>query len=169
MSLLTDFIEKQLQDKKQQRWVIQSKDLFDLWSSMGIMEEEELLMNILEYLEENKIDVHFENSTYEAQFKTFKKLEQGYQIRKRMKGKIDETKKYIEKVMSYKPNVDDTFLLEYMTDDEEEQKEVRVNVNDFNKDLQTMQENVTKQIQQEMLENAPPIDRSVIEYIRNNS
>jgi hypothetical protein len=56
-----------------------------------------------------------------------------------------------------------------MTDDEEEQKEVRVNVNDFNKDLQTMQENVTKQIQQEMLENAPPIDRSVIEYIRNNS
>lgn len=169
MSLLTNFIEKQLQDKKQQRWVIQSKDLFDLWSSMGVMEEEELLMNILEYLEENKIDVHFENSAYEAQFKTFKKLEQGYQIRKRMKGKIDETKKYIEKVMSYKPNVDDTFLLEYMTDDEEEQKEVRVNVNDFNKDLQKMQENVTKQIQQEMLENAPPIDRSVIEYIRNNS
>jgi len=71
--------------------------------------------------------------------------------------------------MSYKPNVDDTFLLEFMTDDEEEQKELRVNVNDFNKDLQTMQENVTKQIQQEMLENAPPIDRSVIEYIRNNS
>jgi len=169
MSLLTEFIEKRLQDKKQQRWVIHSNDLFDLFMSMGIMEEEELLMDILEYLEEQKIDVHFENALYKEQFQNFKRLEQGYKIRKQMKGKIDENKKFVSKVLSIKPNINDSFLHEYMTDDDEVIKEIKQQQPNFNKDIQDFQENITKKINKEMLEKAPPIDVSLIEYIRNNS
>lgn len=169
MSLLTEFVVKQLNDKKQQRWVIKSQDLFDLWSKMGIMEEEDMLMDILEYLEDNKIDVHFENAAYEAQYSKFKKIEQGYKIKKHMKGTIDENKKKVEKVLLIKPKVDDTFLLEYMTDDEDDVKVINEKMGSFNRDLQNFQQEITKKINIEMLENAPPIDNALIEYIRNNS
>lgn len=175
MSLLTDFVIKQLEDKKQQRWVIPSKDLFDLWSKMGIMEQEDYLMDILEYLEENNIDVHFENPAYEAQFSVFKKIEMGYKLRKHMKNQIDENKIKIEKVLSIKPKVNDSFLLEYMTDDEEDQKIIKEKYNKvFDEDgkvnsLNEFQEKIKMKINQEMLENAPPIDNTLIEFIRNNS
>lgn len=175
MSLLTDFVIKQLEDKKQQRWVIPSKDLFDLLSKMGIMHQEDYLMDILEYLEENNIDVHFENPAYEAQFSVFKKIEMGYKLRKHMKDQIDENKIKIEKVLSIKPKVNDSFLLEYMTDDEEDQKIIKEKYNKvFDEDgkvnsLNEFQEKIKMKINQEMLENAPPIDNTLIEFIRNNS
>lgn len=175
MSLLTDFVIKQLEDKKQQRWVIPSKDLFDLLSKMGIMDQEDYLMDILEYLEENNIDVHFENPAYEAQFSVFKKIEMGYKLRKHMKDQIDENKIKIEKVLSIKPKVNDSFLLEYMTDDEEDQKIIKEKYNKvFDEDgkvnsLNEFQEKIKMKINQEMLENAPPIDNTLIEFIRNNS
>ena len=168
MSLLTKFIEDRLQEKRQQRWVIHSNDLFDLFMKMGIMEEEELLMDILEYLEEQKIDVHFENSLYEHQLK-FKKIEQGYKIRRQMKGKIEENKEFINKIINIKPSkINDDFLYEYMTDDEEVIQELKKQQPAFNKSLQDLQEDITKNINQQILENAPPIDTSLIEFLRNN-
>jgi len=175
MSRIAKFVIKQLEDKKQQRWVIQSKDLFDLWENMGIMGCEDELMDILEYLEENNIDVHFENSTYEAQFNIFKRIEMGYKLRKHMKDQIDKNKIKIEKVLSIKPKVNDSFLLEYMTDDEEEQKiinEKHNKVYDENgkvNSLNEFQEKIKMKINEEMLENTPPIDNTLIEFIRNNS
>jgi len=168
MSLLTKFIEKELQDKKQQRWVIDSNDFFNLVFAMGIMEQEELLMDILEYLEENKIDIHFSSPEKQNQFQTFKKIEQGYRIRKQMKGYSEEIKKNIEKVMGYKPNVSDDFLLEYMTDDEEYIQNLNATIQPINKDIQELQEKITKQIHQEMLEKVPQTPNLLIEYLRNN-
>jgi hypothetical protein len=71
--------------------------------------------------------------------------------------------------MEIKPKVDENFLLEYMTDDEEMIEELKKLRPTFNKDLQDFQENVTKQINQQMLEKAPPIDKEYIENVRNNS
>jgi len=168
MSKLTDFIEKRLQDKKTQRWVIPSKDLFDLFISMGIMEDEELLMDILEYLEENKIDIYFKDDLEQIQYSKFKKLERGYQLRKRHKEDSGKNKESIKKIMEIKPKVDENLLLEYMTDDEEVIEELKKLRPTFNKDLQDLQENFTKQIHIKMLEKAPPIDKEYIENIRNN-
>ena len=58
MSKLTDFVLKRLQENIKQRWVIESKMFFDLLENMGIINDEELLTDIFEFLE-NEIESSF--------------------------------------------------------------------------------------------------------------
>lgn len=82
MSKLTDFIERQIQSSKVQRWVIESELLFELFQNMGVMEDYDVLMDILEYLDNNRIDVHFKDKHQDNQFRKFKQIEKSYQMRK---------------------------------------------------------------------------------------
>lgn len=165
MSLLTDFIKKQIQNKLKQRWVIQSDDLFILFKVMGLMDDSEKMMNILEYLEDNKIDVQFLEQLNNEEYNTFKQLEQAFKLRKVFKSKGVDIKGQIQKVMLIKPDVDDTFLLEYMVDDEEEIKKVR---SSEDKNLTNFQNKIKEEVHNKIIENLPQIDKLEIENLRNN-
>lgn len=165
MGLQTDFIKKQIQNKLKQRWVIQSDDLFILFKVMGLMDDSEKMMDILEYLEDNKIDVQFPEQLNHEEYNTFKQLEQAFKFRKVFKSKGMDIKGQIEKVMSIKPDVDDTFLLEYMVDDEEEIKKVR---SSEDKNLTKFQNKIKEEVHNKIIENLPQIDKLEIENLRNN-
>lgn len=170
MSKLTDFIEKQIQSKKEQRWVIPSEHLFMIFESMGIMDEQDILMDILEYLENNKIDVNFKSEVQDLQFRKFKSIEKAYQMRKILGVKSDEIKKHINKVMNTKVTINDTYFKQFMTDDEEILVEMRQKLPSFDEDLQKLQSKIDKEKTDDMvrqIENIP-IDQTVIDIIRNN-
>lgn len=165
-----DFIEKQIQSKKEQRWVIPSEDLFALFESMGIMDEHDTLMDILEYLEENKIDVNFKSEAQDVAFRKFKSIEQSYKMRKVLGVKKDEIKKYIDKVMNTKVTPDDTYFKTFMTDDEEVITELKKDIPSFDKDLENLQSKIDKERTDQMIRQIEniPIDQNVIDIIRNN-
>ncbi len=165
MSLLTDFIKRQIQDKLKQRWVIQSDDLFILFKMMGLMDDSEKMMDILEYLEDNKIDVQFPEQLNHEEYGVFISLEKTLKLRKVFKSKGLDIKGQIEKVMSIKPDVDDTFLLEYMVDDEEEIKKIR---SSEDKNLTKIQNKIKEEIRNKIIDNLPKIDKTEIENLRNN-
>lgn len=165
MSLINEFIQKKIHEKKQQRWVVQSNDLFIIFKMMDIMDNSELLMDILEYLEDNKIDVQFPEQLNHEEYNTFKSLEKSFKLRKVFKSKCLDIKGQIEKVMSIKPDVDDTFLLEYMVDDEEEINKVKSLENE---NLTKFQNKIKEDVRKKMIENLPKIDKTEIENLRNN-
>lgn len=165
-----DFIEKQIQSKKEQRWVIPSEYLFTLFESMGIMDEQDTLMDILEYLEESKIDVNFKSEAQDIIFRKFKSIEQAYKMRKVLGHKKDEIKQHINKVMNTKVIPDDTYFKTFMTDDEEVITELIEDIPSFNKDLENLQSKVDKERNDRMIRQIEnhPIDQNVIDIIKNN-
>jgi hypothetical protein len=164
MTLINEFIQKKIDEKKQQRWVVESNDLFIIFKMMDIMDNSELLMDILEYLEDNKIDIQFQESLNHKEYKTFKQLEQGFKLRKVFKSKSVDIRGRIEKVMSIKPDVDDTFLLEYRTEQEEEIEKVK----SLDENIIKFQNKIKEEVRNKMIENLPQIDKSEIENLRNN-
>ena len=50
MDKLGDFIIRQIEDKKVQRWIIPSDDLFTLCGNMGIIDDDDLMINVTELL-----------------------------------------------------------------------------------------------------------------------
>jgi len=165
-----DFIEKQIQSKKEQRWVIPSEDLFALFESMGIMDEHDTFVDILEYLEENKIDINFKSEAQDVTFRKFKSIEQSYKIRKVLGVKKDEIKKHINKVMNTKVYLDDAYFKTFMTDDEEVITELKKDIPSFDKDLENLQSKIDKERTDQMIRQIEknPIDQNVIDIIRNN-
>ena len=49
MGKLGEFIVKRIEEKKTQRWIISCDDLFTLCGDMGIIDEDDVMMNMMEY------------------------------------------------------------------------------------------------------------------------
>lgn len=64
-------VQKYLKDKIKIRYVIEASDFFNILESMGIMEDTDELYNILEYFDNEKIDMHFNDDDVEL-YKKFK-------------------------------------------------------------------------------------------------
>ena len=64
-------VQKYLKDKIKIRYVIEASDFFNILESMGIMEDTDELHNILEYFDNEKIDMHFNDDDVEL-YKKFK-------------------------------------------------------------------------------------------------
>jgi hypothetical protein len=167
MKRLTEFIEKQIQDKKTQRWVIESEVLFILFKNMGIMEDQDMLMDIIDYLEENKIDVYFNNTDSNLFFGKFTSIEKSCKIRKKIGINSEKIKQHINMVNSLKIEIDDDYFKTFMTDDDEEIKEIVENLPKFDKHLENLQSKIDKEKFERHLENNP-INQDVFDLIRNN-
>jgi hypothetical protein len=167
MKRLTEFIEKQIQDKKTQRWVIESEVLFTLFKNMGIMEDQDMLMDIIDYLEENKIDVYFNNTDSNLFFGKFTSIEKSCKIRKKIGINSEKIKQHINMVNSLKIEIDDDYFKTFMTDDNEEIKEIVENLPKFDKHLENLQSKIDKEKFERHLENNP-INQDVFDLIRNN-
>jgi hypothetical protein len=75
MGKLGEFILKRIEEKKTQRWIITCDDLFTLCGDMGIIDDDDTMMDIMDYLEENKIDVNFHNNKSAGYYKIWNELE----------------------------------------------------------------------------------------------
>ena len=193
MEKLNEFIIKQLNDKKVQRWIIKATDLFALCNNMGILDDDELMIDIIEYLENNEIDINFVGG--DQFYKDFLRLENKVKMGKRLRGSKTEVQLMIEKIDSIKVPERPQWLNSYM-DDEEKPNENAIREDIFNQyqritnmitqELRDQVENepgitleeIQRDIQLEMgmtdemleqLRNAPSITEEQINQIRNNN
>jgi hypothetical protein len=166
---LGDFILRQIDDKKVQRWLIKSEDLFTLCSNMGIIDDDNLMINVMEYLEENEIDVNFHNSQATGYYRRWNEIEKIITLRKLLDNTKTETKLMMEKVDSIKVPERPDWLEDYMDDEDNPQVTVSENQQDqFDRIRQMLIEELT-----EIVENEPTptteelIQRLLIQRLEN--
>jgi len=119
MGKLGEFILKRIEEKKTQRWIITSDDLFTLCGDMAIIDDDDTMMDIMDYLEENKIDVNFHNNKSAGYYKIWNELERKVKLKKMLIGSKTEVQKMIEKVDSVKVQDRPDWLEAYRNDDED--------------------------------------------------
>ena len=148
MSKVPSFIIQQLKDKITQRYVVNSEDFFFIIDGMGIMDNEEILFEILEYLEDVKIDVHFKTGTEQLRFNQFKKIEERMSLMRRMKATHGKIRELNNKVDNIKPNINNEWLKSYMLDDDEDQNKYLIELNTITpqtNDLDNLKERLISQ------------------------
>lgn len=136
MSKLNEFIIKRLQSNIKQRWVVESKNFFELLENMGIIEDEDMLADIFEFMESENIDIHFNNTGDHVRFQQYKRIEEKAKFIKRLGIAQDGIRNFINKVDTIKPNVDDTYMKIFMTDDDKELSEIAQHVNNMDDNLE---------------------------------
>ncbi len=163
MEKLNEFIVKQLNDKKVQRWIIKATDLFTLCNNMGILDDDELMIDIIEYLENNEIDINFIGG--DAFYKDFIRLENKFKMGKMLRGSKTEFQLMIEKIDSIKVPERPQWLNSYM-DDEEKPKENEIREDNHNQ-YQRINNMIIQKLQ-DQVENEPTPTIEEIQEEMNN-
>ena len=141
-----DFIIKQLNEKKVQRWVISSDDLFILCSNMAIIDDNEIMMSIVDYLDENEIDVNFHGTHAREFYGRWNELEKMIKLRSILNGSKTETQLMMEKVDSISVPERPNWLQSYMDDEEEPNSNPVVN-EDVTNQLQRIGDMLKKELE----------------------
>jgi hypothetical protein len=163
MEKLNEFIVKQLNDKKVQRWIIKATDLFTLCNNMGILDDDELMIDIIEYLENNEIDINFIGG--DAFYKDFIRLENKFKMGKMLRGSKTEFQLMIEKIDSIKVPERPQWLNSYMDDEE------KPNENEIREDNHNQYQRINNMIIQKLqdqVENEPTPTIEEIQEEMNN-
>jgi len=161
---LNEFIVKQLNDKKVQRWIIKATDLFTLCNNMGILDDDELMIDIIEYLENNEIDINFIGG--DAFYKDFIQLENKVKMGKMLRGSKTEVQLMIEKIDSIKVPERPQWLNSYM-DDEEEPKENEIQEDNHNQ-YQRINDMIIQKLQNEPTPTIEEIQEEMNNELNNN-
>jgi len=164
MGKLGEFILKRIEEKKTQRWIITCDDLFTLCGDMGIIGEDDVMIEIMEYLEDNKIDVNFHNNKSAGYYKMWNELERKIKLKKMLIGSKTEVQKLIEKVDSIKVKERPDWLEMYRDDSTDE----KIENSKMEVSNEVPYQRITDMLMQE-LRNAPDITEEQINEIRNNN
>jgi len=156
---LNEFIVKQLNDKKVQRWIIKATDLFTLCNNMGILDDDELMIDIIEYLENNEIDINFIGG--DAFYKDFTRLENKVKMGKMLRGSKTEVQLMIEKIDSIKVPERPQWLNSYMDDEEEP------NENEIREDNHNQYQRINDMIIQKLQDQSTPTIEEIQEEMNN--
>jgi len=156
---LNEFIVKQLNDKKVQRWIIKATDLFTLCNNMGILDDDELMIDIIEYLENNEIDINFIGG--DAFYKDFIQLENKVKMGKMLRGSKTEVQLMIEKIDSIKVPERPQWLNSYMDDEEEP------NENEIREDNHNQYQRINDMIIQKLQDQSTPTIEEIQEEMNN--
>ena len=159
MEKLNEFIVKQLNDKKVQRWIIKATDLFTLCNNMGILDDDELMIDIIEYLENNEIDINFIGG--DAFYKDFIRLENKVKMGKMLRGSKTEVQLMIEKIDSIKVPERPQWLNSYMDDEEEP------NENEIREDNHNQYQRINDMIIQKLQDQSTPTIEEIQEEMNN--
>ena len=169
MGKLGDFIIKKLEDKKVQRWIISSDDFFVLCSDMGILEDDETMMDIMDYLEENNIDVNFHNAkSADGLYRRWREVEKKLKLRNMLKGSKTETQKLIEKVDSISVKDRPNWLELYRYDEDNPDVKINNNENQFQRITDMLTQELRDRIENEPGITLEEIQREVDNEINNN-
>ena len=165
MGKLGEFILKRIEEKKTQRWIITCDDLFTLCGNMGIIEDDDTMMDIMDYLEENKIDVNFHNNKSAGYYKIWNELERKVKLKKMLIGSKTEVRQLIEKVDKIKVQ-DRPDWLDYYRDEDGDDKKLTPSDRDNNL-AQSIIDKLTQKVK-EQVENEPGITLNEIREEINN-
>jgi len=116
---LGNFIIKYLQDKTETRKIIKCDDFFQLLDNMSITDDSDEVVNIIYYLEDNKIDINFHGANTQNFYTRYRNIERKVQMSKMLKGSKPEVQKLIEKVESINIKERPDWLEFYRNDDED--------------------------------------------------
>lgn len=161
MEKLNEFIIKQLNDKKVQRWIIKATDLFALCNNMGILDDDELMIDIIEYLENNEIDINFVGG--DQFYKDFLRLENKVKMGKMLRGSKTEVQLMIEKIDSIKVPERPQWLNSYMDDENEYDPKVGKITEDNHNQYQRITNMITQELRDQVENEPTPTIEELIE------
>jgi hypothetical protein len=163
MGKLGEFILKKIEEKKTQRWIITSDDLFTLCGDMGIIEEDDVMIDVMEYLENNQIDVNFHNNSSAGYYRIWNELERKVKLKKILNGTKTEVQQMIEKVDKIKVQERPDWLDFYKNDEEEPGDKVIKTENQY----QRITDMLTQELR-DMVDEEPGITLEEIQQEFNN-
>ena len=170
MGKLGEFIIKRIEEKKTQRWIISSDDFFVLCSDMGIIDDDDTMMNIMDYLEENKIDVNFHNATSaQGLYRRWRELEKKLKLREMLKGSKTEVQKMIEKVDTIKVQDRPNWLEMYRDDEDNPDARIPDDENPFQRITDMLTQELRDRIEDEPGITIEEIQEQIDNEILNNN
>lgn len=144
MSNLGDTVIKFLGEKIKQRYVVEAHDLFELFLNMGILEDQDSLNMVLEYLDSKNVDVNFRDNQSEY-YEKYKRIERVYKFMKTTNINKEKVLTMMNKVDTIKPKLDTSWMERYRTvnDEEPESKEpMTATPFEINPDLENLQQRI---------------------------
>jgi len=164
---LGEFVIKFLQDKTQTRKIIKCDDFFQLIEDMGITDESDEVIGIINYLEENNTDINFHGTNTQNFYNRFRNIERKVQMTKILKRFGPEVQKLIEKVESVTVKERPDWLEMYRNDDEDEDESPVAYTDKDNNLGKSILDRLTNEIR-ERVENEPGITLDEIREQINN-
>ena len=165
---LGDFVIKFLQDKTQTRKIIKCDDFFQLINDMGITDDSDEIISIINYLEENNTDINFHGAKTQNFYNRFRNIEKKVQMSKMLIGSKTEVQKLIEKVDKIKVQERPDWLEMYRDDSTDEKiEESKMKVSNENPSQRIT--NMLMEELREQVENEPGVTiEEIKEEINNN-
>jgi hypothetical protein len=164
---LGDFIIRYLQDKTETRKIIKCDDFFQLLDNMSITDDSDEVVNIIYYLEDNKIDINFHGANTQNFYNRYRNIERKVQMSKMLKGSKPEVQKLIEKVESINIKERPDWL-EFYRNDDEDSEIGNYTTSDRDRNLgQDILDKLTNEIK-EIINNEPGITLEEIREQMNN-
>ena len=196
MSKLESFILKHLEPKFKTRKTIDCDDFFITLTFMGIEDDDPRMIKIMDYLEENEVDINFHDAKTADFYRRYRNIEQKVRLSKMLNGTKTEVQKLIEKVDRVKVQERPDWLEMYKNVDDDDVPSPPISDRDRNlgqdiidrltseiRDrldnepgitLEEIQREVNLELgindeEMEQLRNAPEITEEQINEIRNNN
>lgn len=165
-SKLGDFVIKFLQDKTQTRKIIKCDDFFQLVNDMGITDDSDEIISVINYLEENNTDINFHEAKTQNFYNRFRNIEKKVQMSKMLIGSKTEVQKMIEKVESVKVQERPDWLDYYRNDDDGESPN-HMGLSDRDRNLgQDIIDRLTSEVK-ERIDNEPGMTLEEVQRIVN--
>jgi hypothetical protein len=164
-SKLGDFVIKFLKDKTETRKIIKCDDFFQLVHDMGLNDDNDEVIDILDHLENNNTDINFHGAKTQNYYNRYRNIERKVQMSKMLKGSKPEVQKLIEKVESISVKERPGWLETYRNDDEDTTP-VAFTDNDNNLGKSIL-DKLTSEVR-ERIENEPGISLEEIQEQMNN-
>jgi hypothetical protein len=116
---LGEFVVKFLKEKTETRKIIKCDDFFQLIHDMGLNDDNDEVIDILEHLENNNTDINFHGANTRNFYTRYRNIERKIQMSKMLKNSKPEVQKLIEKVESISVKERPDWLETYRNDDED--------------------------------------------------
>ena len=163
---LGEFVIKFLKEKTETRKIIKCDDFFQLVSDMGISDDSDEIINIINYLEDNKTDINFHDAKTDDFYRRFRNIEKKVKLKKMLIGSKTEVQKLIEKVDKIKVQERPDWLDYYRNEDDEDTTPIETSDRDRNLG-QDIIDRLTSEVK-ERIDNEPGITLEEIREQMNN-
>jgi hypothetical protein len=163
---LGDYVIKFLKEKTETRKIIKCDDFFQLVSDMGISDDSDEIINIINYLEDNNTDINFHDAKTGDFYRRFRNIEKKVQLSKMLKGTKTEVQQLIEKVDKIKVSERPDWVEMYRNDDDDNTTSIATSDRDRNLG-QDIIDRLTKEVR-DRVENEPGITLEEIRQEINN-
>ena len=150
---LGEFVIKFLKDKTETRKIIKCDDFFQLLNDMGLNDDNDEVINIIDYLDGNNTDINFHGAKTHNFYNRFRNIEKKVQMSKILNGTKTEVQKLIEKVDKIKVQERPDWLEMYRddsTDEKIEESKMKVsNENPYQRITNMLMEELKEQVENE--------------------